>query len=450
MNEEESTFFVTIEKNTMKSQIVNYKNIKEKFFCRPIRSMRKKQIRKNHNHSSSFPNGDLINSMPNIKILPPKVNKINNISKINIMQNYIQKDNISHSFIIENKNKINNNKTQNTNNIIEENIDIDDDMDEYSDAKFNININKPKLPFNTNHYYNNNNIKNKLSSSVSRNVHNSYLNKTSKTNPSVIINKYNNKCKFFRNKSCSFIKNDLLKLRLNQNISIINSKIDMLKNLIKSRNMQILSLQILFEKINTQLKFKKNNKLFDKKIDEMYKEIFNLKMVLSKCEEKFIKKNLLDKQINKEDIIHAIKKAEIIEKIMEYKMLIINKNKKNDYNSNVIYIEESTINNDSFIFENEYNILETKENIKISDRNKNKLKNSREMPSGNKKDEKEDEDRKNKNKNDINCIKNKNVSNYFDRFLIETKNNNKNKNKYQKKFNKDSKFNIFINANKVK
>ena len=450
MNEEESTFFVTIEKNTMKSQIVNYKNIKEKFFCRPIRSMRKKQIRKNHNHSSSFPNGDLINSMPNIKILPPKVNKINNISKINIMQNYIQKDNISHSFIIENKNKINNNKTQNTNNIIEENIDIDDDMDEYSDAKFNININKPKLPFNTNHYYNNNNIKNKLSSSVSRNVHNSYLNKTSKTNPSVIINKYNNKCKFFRNKSCSFIKNDLLKLRLNQNISIINSKIDMLKNLIKSRNMQILSLQILFEKINTQLKFKKNNKLFDKKIDEMHKEIFNLKMALSKCEEKFIKKKLLDKNINKEDIIHAIKKAEIIEKIMEYKMLIINKNKKNDYNSNVIYIEESTINNDSFIFENEYNILETKENIKISDRNKNKLKNSREMPSGNKKDEKEDEDRKNKNKNDINCIKNKNVSNYFDRFLIETKNNNKNKNKYQKKFNKDSKFNIFINANKVK
>ena len=450
MNEEESTFFVTIEKNTMKSQIVNYKNIKEKFFCRPIRSMRKKQIRKNHNHSSSFPNGDLINSMPNIKILPPKVNKINNISKINIMQNYIQKDNISHSFIIENKNKINNNKTQNTNNIIEENIDIDDDMDEYSDAKFNININKPKLPFNTNHYYNNNNIKNKLSSSVSRNVHNSYLNKTSKTNPSVIINKYNNKCKFFRNKSCSFINNDLLKLRLNQNISIINSKIDILKNLIKSRNMQILSLQILFEKINTQLKFKKNNKLFDKKIDEMYKEIFNLKMALSKCEEKFIKKKLLDKQINKENIIHAIKKAEIIEKIMEYKMLIINKNKKNDYNSNVIYIEESTINNDSFIFENEYNILETKENIKISDRNKNKLKNSRDMPSGNKKDEKEDEDRKNKNKNDINCIKNKNVSNYFDRFLIETKNNNKNKNKYQKKFNKDSKFNIFINANKVK
>ena len=135
---------------------------------------------------------------------------------------------------------------------------------------------------------------------------------------------------------------------------------------------------------------------------------------------------------------------------MEYKMLIINKNKKNDYNSNVIYIEESTINNDSFIFENEYNILETKENIKISDRNKNKLKNSRDMPSGNKKDEKEEEDRKNKNKNDINCIKNKNVSNYFDRFLIETKNNNKNKNKYQKKFNKDSKFNIFINANKVK
>ena len=450
MNEEESTFFVTIEKNTMKSQIVNSKNMKEKFFCRPIRSMRKKQIRKNHNHSSSFPNGDLINSMPNIKILPPKVNKINNISKINIMQNYIQKDNISHSFIMENKNKNNNNKTQNTNNNIEENIDIDDDMDEYSDAKFNININKPKLPFNTNHYYNNNNIKNKLSSSVSRNVNNSYLNKTSKTNSSVIMNKYNNKCKFFRNKSCSFINNDLLKLRLNQNISIINSKIDMLKNLIKSRNMQILSLQILFEKINTQLKFKKNNKLFDKKIDEMYKEIFNLKMVLSKCEEKFIKKNLLDKQINKENIIHAIKKAEIIEKIMEYKMLIINKNKKNDYNSNVIYIEESTINNDSFIFENEYNILETKENMKISDRNKNKLKNSREMPSGNKKDEKEDEDRKNKNKNDINCIKNKNVSNYFDRFLIETKNNNKNKNKYQKKFNKDSKFNIFINANKVK
>ena len=76
MNEEESTFFVTIEKNTMKSQIINSKNMKEKFFCRPIRSMRKKQIKKNHNHSSSFFNSNLINSMPNIKILPPKVNNL--------------------------------------------------------------------------------------------------------------------------------------------------------------------------------------------------------------------------------------------------------------------------------------------------------------------------------------------------------------------------------------
>ena len=44
MNEEESTFFVTIEKNTMKSQIVNSKNMKEKFFCFLLRSKRKKQI----------------------------------------------------------------------------------------------------------------------------------------------------------------------------------------------------------------------------------------------------------------------------------------------------------------------------------------------------------------------------------------------------------------------
>lgn len=440
MNEEDSTFFVTIEKNNMKNQFVNFKNMKLKQFCHPIKIKTKKSNKKNHNYSASFPS----NSMPNIKTIPSKINKINNISKINIMQNYIQKDDKSQTFILLNKNNNNDNNndtSQKISNNLEENIDFeDDDIDENNNMKFNININKPKLPFNNNNYYNDDN--NKLNSNISRNTLNNYLNKNKTTINSKI--KMNNKCKLFKNKSCSFINNDILKLRLNQSISITNTKIEMLKNLIKRRNAEFLYLQILFEKINSQQKMKKTIKNYEKKIDEMHKEIFNLKLKVSKYQEKYIKKKILEKELNKEKLIYSTKKTEIIEKILEYKVLIMNKNQKNDFNSNNKYIEESTINNDSFIFENEYNILDTKENINFSPNNN--LRNKTFF------NEKVDEELKNINENEINSIKNKNVANYFvPRFFIERKNINKNNFKLNlNQPSSKSKFNIFINSNKKK
>ena len=441
MNEEDSTFFVTIENYNMKSQNINFKNIKSNYFYRPIKSKRKKMPDINHKHSPSFPNNDLTNSMLNENNIPPKLNKINNISKINNIQSYMKNEIKPKSFILGNDNNIN--KSQNSNTNLEENIDIDDDIDEYSDVKFNININKPKLPFNSKNYYNNIN-KNKLSYSVSRNINNIF-NKTLKTKTEILKNSEHNKCKFNKNKSCSSINNDLSKLRLHQKISVAESKIDMLRNLIKRRNIQILSLQLLFEKINAQHKFKKYNRNFEKKMDEMNKQIFNLKLKLSKCEEDYINKKKLEKEINNEKLLYSIKKAEMIEKILERRMHIINKNKKKDFNSNNNYIEESTINNnnDSLFLESEYNILETKENMNITEINNNKINNKFSLKG------KDNDNMNNKNiiNNEINCFKNKKFSDYFaQRFIIET---NYNKNNNHQKTN-NSKFNIFINTKKEK
>ena len=441
MNEEESTFFVTIEKSNMKIQNINFKNMKSKYFCLPIKSKRRKRPDiNNNNHSPSFPNNDHTNSITKINNIPSKINKINNIS-INNIQSYMQNDNKSKNFILENDKDNNNNKIQNNNDDLEENIDIDDDIDEYSDVKFNININKPKLPFNSKNYYNNIN-KNKLSYSVSRNIINNCFNKTLINKSEILKNNDYDICK---NKSCTFINNDLLKLRLHQNISIAESKIDMRKTLIKRRNLQILSLQLLLEKINTQREFKKNDKNFEKKVDEMNKHIFNLKLKLSKCKEKYINKKILEKEINNEKMLYSIKKAQIIEKILELRTYIINKSKNNDYNSNIINnnIEESTINNESIFLESEYNILETKENVNLTEINTNKINNKCTFKD-------KDNDNKNINNNVINCFKNIKFSGYFaQRFIIETKNNNKNNNNKIQKTN-NSKFNIFIDIKKEK
>ena len=440
--EEESTFFVTIEKNNIRSQIHNFKNMKSKYFCRPIKVFRKNP-NKNNNNSLSFLNKDITNSQQT-NTPPPsnqsQLKKINNISKINIMQNYTKKEKGSNSFLLENENK-NKKENKNLDDDTEENIDIEDDIDEFCDERCNININKPKLPFFNKNYYNNNS-----SLSISRNILNNYLNKTSNSNSKINKMKdYHNKCRFYKNKSCFFINNSLLKLKVNQNIMIANSKIDMLKNLIKRRNLQILSLQLFFEKNNVQHKIRKNFKNCEKKEDEQNKEIFNLRLKKERCEDKYINKKIHENEIKQEILKFSDKKLEIIEKIIDIKMQIFNNNhNKNIFNSNLHNIDESTIINDSNIFEYEYNVMETKENIKNN--GESALKSNIIIK------EKNGEEINKINHNEINCIKNKNATNYFlPRFLIETKAHHyKNKLHNRHNLNINSKFNIFINCNNGK
>jgi len=434
--EEESTFFISIEKKNIKKQTPNFKNIKSKYFYQSIKT---KKYPKKHNSSVSFPNNKISNEQLNkTPTVTNTIHQIKKISKINIMKKYLPNENKSNSFILSNKNK-NNNKSQNIIDI-EENIDIED-TDEYNDIKFNININKPKLAI----YNRNQNVKVNKSSMVSRNIFKNYLNKSYNNQSQIVKIKKNNNF-YYKNYSYSFENKDLLKLKLNQNISILNSKIDMLKNLIKRRNIQILLLQLFFEKNNMHRKIKKNDLKFDKKSEEMRKEIFNLKILKSKCQEKFIKKDILEKEINKQNFINATKKVQLIEKILDSKMLINSKKNEYEYNTNNNIInnnEESTIVNDSLFFDNESNVLETKENLNLSENKTAQLKNKKIM-------NKEDEDlKKNNNNNEINCIRNKNMANYFvPRFLIETKTYHKNKNK--NKSNHNSKFNIFISSNNGK
>ena len=142
----------------------------------------------------------------------------------------------------------------------------------------------------------------------------------------------------------------------------------MLKSLIKRRNNKILSIQLFMEKYLSQGKIKKNYDNFDKIIMEIKKKNFNLKMIKIKCEQNYINKNMLEKEINKENFLHNIKKAEIIEKIFNYKILIINnKNKKNELNKKY-NIDESTIINDSYFFENESDIIDLKDSLNITEK----------------------------------------------------------------------------------
>ncbi len=425
--EEESTFFVSIDKKNIKNKINNTKNIKSKYFCQTIKTLKNIQTKKN-NSSACFTDNQKLNKQLNKTPPVPPKNENNNVSKINALKNYIQKDD---------KSKSSNLIKKSDNNIIntDENIDIED-TDEYNDIKFN--INQPKLPFyNRNNYIINHNVP----SNVSRNIFNIHENKTS--NNYSLIKKPNKNNTFDKNYKVSFENKDILKLRLYQNIATFSSKIDMLKNIIKRRNIQILAMQLIFEENNATKKIKKFNLRYDKTIDEIRKKILNLKIIKSKYEENYINKKTLEKEINQEIIAHSSKKAELIEKIMDYKIYIINKRNgfittTNNFNNNN---EESTIVNDSLFFDNETNILETKENLNMPEQKISKLKKSNKLL------DKEEDDLRNKdNDNEINCMKNKNVSNYFvPRFLIETKTFNKNKNK--NKHNLNTKFNVFINAN---
>ena len=434
--EDDSTSFISIEKNNVKYKINSFKNIKSKYYPK---SKNKFQTQSSEN----VPNSQLsLNPSFSTKIILP-----NNISKIKSIENYKINDNKNKSFMITIKKQAQHqNKKQLKNENIEGNIEIDD-TDEFSDIKFNIKVNKPKLPFHDKNYYNNSfedNETEKNTPSVSKNILDNLMKK--KINDKSQKIKSNNCHKIYRNKSCSFENNKLIKFRLKQNISILNSKIDMLKTLIKARNKQILSFQVFFEKNNIYKKIKKNYLFSDKKAAELKKNIFNLKMKKLKCEEIYINKKISEKEINNENILNKAKKAELIDKILDLKLLINSKansntstNRKNEFNThntNSNYLEENTIINDSNFFDNEENFSY------IDSRNNNYKKN-------NIINQNEDEDFFQSN-NKINCIKNKNVKDYFvPRFFIEIKTST-HLNSNQINFQPNSKFNILINSNKPK
>ena len=394
----------------------NIKIKESKYFVKSIKITKSNGAKININDSKKIKNNNKIS------------NELSTSKKLFInIPNLKTKNNI-----LSNKNKKVGSKTNESNLLlsskkkIEEDLDLDiDDTDEYKDNNFQINIKNPKLPLYNMSYFENN-AKDEVNPNVnsliltSKNYHKNYLDKKSK--------------------SCSFENKDLLKWNLNQKISALNSKIDMLKNLLRRRYRDILELQIFFEKNNSHRKIKKYVLQSDIFGAELKKEIFKLKMKKLKCEEKYISKKIFDEKINKENLEHSNLKAKLIEKILEYKIFIMeNKSPKELITNN----DELTIVNDSYIFDNYINTIEDKiekENNLIG------LKNNNPKSIG-LNNVTEEEDSLRVNLNELNSFKNTN--NYFQsKFLVKTKINNKKNAK--EIYGSNSKFNILINCNNIK
>ena len=413
--ENDSTFFISIERRKLNKDS-NIKIKESKYFVKSIKITKSNGAKININDSKKIKNNNKIS------------NELSTSKKLFInIPNLKTKNNI-----LSNKNKKVGSKTNESNLLlsskkkIEEDLDLDiDDTDEYKDNNFQINIKNPKLPLYNMSYFENN-AKDEVNPNVnsliltSKNYHKNYLDKKSK--------------------SCSFENKDLLKWNLNQKISALNSKIDMLKNLLRRRYRDILELQIFFEKNNSHRKIKKYVLQSDIFGAELKKEIFKLKMKKLKCEEKYISKKIFDEKINKENLEHSNLKAKLIEKILEYKIFIMeNKSPKELITNN----DELTIVNDSYIFDNYINTIEDKiekENNLIG------LKNNNPKSIG-LNNVTEEEDSLRVNLNELNSFKNTN--NYFQsKFLVKTKINNKKNTK--EIYGSNSKFNILINCNNIK
>ena len=413
--ENDSTFFISIERRKLNKDS-NIKIKESKYFVKSIKITKSNGAKININDSKKIKNNNKIS------------NELSTSKKLFInIPNLKTKNNI-----LSNKNKKVGSKTNESNLLlsskkkIEEDLDLDiDDTDEYKDNNFQINIKNPKLPLYNMSYFENN-AKDEVNPNVnsfiltSKNYHKNYLDKKSK--------------------SCSFENKDLVKWNLNQKISALNSKIDMLKNLLRRRYRDILELQIFFEKNNSHRKIKKYVLQSDIFGAELKKEIFKLKMKKLKCEEKYISKKIFDEKINKENLEHSNLKAKLIEKILEYKIFIMeNKSPKELITNN----DELTIVNDSYIFDNYINTIEDKiekENNLIG------LKNNNPKSIG-LNNVTEEEDSLRVNLNELNSFKNTN--NYFQsKFLVKTKINNKKNTK--EIYGSNSKFNILINCNNIK
>ena len=413
--ENDSTFFISIERRKLNKDS-NIKIKESKYFVKSIKITKSNGAKININDSKKIKNNNKIS------------NELSTSKKLFInIPNLKTKNNI-----LSNKNKKVGSKTNESNLLlsskkkIEEDLDLDiDDTDEYKDNNFQINIKNPKLPLYNMSYFENN-AKDEVNPNVnsliltSKNYHKNYLDKKSK--------------------SCSFENKDLVKWNLNQKISALNSKIDMLKNLLRRRYRDILELQIFFEKNNSHRKIKKYVLQSDIFGAELKKEIFKLKMKKLKCEEKYISKKIFDEKINKENLEHSNLKAKLIEKILEYKIFIMeNKSPKELITNN----DELTIVNDSYIFDNYINTIEDKiekENNLIG------LKNNNPKSIG-LNNVTEEEDSLRVNLNELNSFKNTN--NYFQsKFLVKTKINNKKNAK--EIYGSNSIFNILINCNNIK
>ena len=418
--ENESTFFVSIERRKINNNS-NFKNQKQNNFVQQIKISKPNNLKINisNNNQSNVTNVTSLNVLKNKKY----VSTIPNLkAQNNIITNKPQKkeNKAQEKTLILPKSKIN-----------EEDIDLNiDDTDEYNNTNFQINIKKPKLPL-----YNLSYFQNKADFSP---------------NPianSQIIKSKNYHKKYFENKnqskSCSFENKNVEKWKLNKNIATANTKIEMLKNLRNQRYKEILKLQIFFEKNNCHRNVKKDVLKNDLSIIELKKKIFKLKMEKLKCEKNYISKKQSKEEINKENLSYANLKTKLIEKILDYKILIMESNISNEL---FTYNDEATIVNDSYIFDKYLNTLEDKfekENnlieIKNIDGKNISLNNVTE----------EDDSFKN-NMKEINNFKNKNTNNYFNsKFLVNAKTSS-NKNNLKGIINQNSQFNVIIERNKIK
>lgn len=415
--ENESTFFVSIERRKL-NQNSNNKIDQTKYFVKSIKITKTKNSISNISSSkikkdNKMAQNTLFNSKkPFINIPNLKANNgilINKAQKLENSQNET-------ALLFPKKKKI------------EEDLELDlniEDTDEYKDKKFKININKPKLPL-----YNMSYFENKTNIIDNPNI-NSLVLKSKNYHQNIRENK---------SKSCSFENKNLVKWNLNQKISALNTKIDMLKNLLKRRYKDILELQIFFEKNNSHRKIKKYILQSDIAGSDLKKQIFKLKMEKLKCEEKYISKKKCDEEINEENLSFSNLRNELIEKILDYKIFIMENRSPNILFTNN---DEVTIVNDSNIFDNYLNTIEDKNEkefnlieIKNIDHKNISLNNVT-----------EEEDSIKINFNELKSFKNTN--NYFtSKFLVKAKSNNRNVAKGM--FDPNSKFNVLIDCNKIK
>ena len=416
--ENESTFFVSIERRKL-NQNSNNKFNQPKYFVKSIK------ITKSNSSLSNIPSSKIKNDnavAPNTLFNSKKVfiNIPNLKANNSILNNKAQKleSKPNEAALLFPKKK----------SIVDEDLDLDlniDDTDENKDRKFKININKPKLPlYNMSYFENKSNINN------NPNI-NSLVLKSKNYHQNLIGNK---------SKSCSFENKNLVKWDLNQKISALNTKIDMLKNLLKRRSKDILELQIFFEKNNSHRKIKKFVLQSDIAGSELKKQIFKLKMEKLKCEEKYVSKKKCDEKINKENLLFSNLKSELIEKILDYRIFIMENRSPNILFTNN---DEATIVNDSNIFDNYLNTIEDKNE---KENNIIELKNidPKNISLNN---VTEEEDSIKINFNELKSFKNTN--NYFtSKFLVTAKTNNRNISKGI--LDPNSKFNVWINCNKIK
>lgn len=415
--ENESTFFVSIERRKI-SQNSNNKIKVSKNFVKSVKvpksnsstnniSISKIQNSGNEILNSLFSTKKLLNNIPNLKA--------HNNFLLNKSQKKENKQDES-ALILPPKNKV------------DDDLDINiEDTDEYNDYKFHININKPKLPLYNMSYFESKSGKNKNPNT------NSQIFKAKKYHENYMKNK---------NKSCSFENKDLVKWNLEQKISTLNSKIDLLKNLLKRRYKDILEFQIFFEKNNSHRKIKKLISQSDLSGLDLKNQIFTLKMRKIKCEEKYISKKESEEEIKKENLLFSDLKAKIIEKILDYKIYIMENNAQDEF---ITQNDEATIVNDSIIFDNYLNTLEDKiekaNNLIELKFNENKNINLNNVT--------DEDDSIKMNLKGVNIFNNKKTDNYFtSKILVNVKANNR----YglKGKYSQNSKFNVLIDYKKIK